>query len=127
MYVLAMAYQDGRGVKKDEDAAAAWLIKAAQAESPDAMECLGRALIREDDPARQAAGAHLLIKAAAKDNIAAMRELADCYRTGRGVAMNRNEADRWQHAANIRAMGKIDWATIAIQAENATNDTVKTK
>jgi hypothetical protein len=113
MYALAMAYQEGRGVKNDEDAAAAWLIKAVQAESPDAMECLGSALVLEGNPAQQAAGIQWLTKAAAKENVAAMRELAACYRAGKAVAKDSKEAERWEREVNMRETGEGVWSTVS--------------
>jgi TPR repeat protein len=109
MFALALCYNDGRGVKKDVDVARGWLVKAVHAESPDAMGYLGNALAHESDPEDQADGVTWLTKAAMKGNIAAMRDLARCYRFGKGVAANRTEADRWEREAELRASGKPFW------------------
>lgn len=64
-----------------------------------------------------------LTKAVMNGNIAAMCNLARCYRLGKGLAANRNEADRWEREAELRASGKPFWSTVFVGSESETGKT----
>lgn len=97
---LGVAYENGRGVAKDEREAVRWYRLAAQQGDADAqnnlggMYAFGRGVAKDDREAE-----HWWRLAAEQGNPAAQHNLGWMYANGLGVAKDEREAVRWYHLA----------------------------
>ena len=84
---LAICYEIGNGVAKDETAAVEWYTKAAEAGHTQAMYNLGRCYEHGKGVAKDVAKAvEWYTKGADAGHILAMNNLGACYERGKGVA-----------------------------------------
>lgn len=101
MFHLAMLYEGGLGVEKDEIAARRYLEMAARSEVP--IACLMLALkkfgVKDATPADQREGAALLLTAAEGGNQQAQTMYAMCCENGIGVEKDLAEAAGWYRRA----------------------------
>ena len=95
-WILALAYEHGRGVKEDIHKAAELYEKGAAAGSPDCLNSLGnyyaRGIVFRKDEQK---AFELFQKAAEQGNGLAMRNLGNCYQFGTGVTGNMQKAVEW--------------------------------
>ncbi len=112
MFNLALALQQGDGVKIGHPLARRWYEEAAEAGHGLSMRMLGRTYYNGTGVRRDYVQARIwLEKAAAKDDAEAMRLLGDIYENGRGIVRNYALARQWyaQAAAanDTRAMQSL--------------------
>ena len=92
-FELAMAYDQGTGVKKDAVAAANWCLKAAEQGLAPAQNCIGSMLQFGDGVAQDdAAAVSWYEKAAAQGYGESYTNLAYMYDLGKGVPQDRAKA-----------------------------------
>lgn len=95
-YALGSRYLTGKGVERDEDAAATWFERAAQGGHAGAQYLLGASYYTGDGRARNDARAFSwLTKAAGQGHPRAQYMLAGAFTKGRGVAPDPAWAARW--------------------------------
>lgn len=96
-YVLAIAYEYGRGVPQDATAALSWYTKSAERNHCAAQVVLARKHYTGDDIARDEAQAYRWYERLAKNNVLmGVQALARRYRYGWGVDADRERARYWE-------------------------------
>jgi hypothetical protein len=87
---------EGLGVKADKKDGANYLLRAAEADFPQAMYYVGNCYMNGDGLTKNAEQAVKWYKlAAGKRNVHAQWALAQCYRTGNGTPINFDQAIYW--------------------------------
>jgi hypothetical protein len=95
MLELADALRDGDPPARDVPGAVNWYQRASEAGSVEARARLGTLLLHDPTVADPSRGLIELRLAADGGSAAAMSELGDAYRLGRGVPADRATAQRW--------------------------------
>jgi hypothetical protein len=99
-FTLGVAYDLGRGVKKDPAESAQWFRKAANQDHPPALAAYASKLERGDGVAKNTAKAALYyLRAAQRGHPPAMSRLAYMYYTGVGVPRDFRRAGAWYQRA----------------------------
>lgn len=105
-WILALAYEHGRGVPDDAETALEFFTKAAELGHIESMQNIGAMYINGEGMEKDAEKAFEWFKKAAEGGyIIACGAVGHMYETGEGVEANRDEA--------------IKWYTIAAEADNA--------
>ncbi len=122
MAELFFCYRDGKGVRRDLDQAIAWLRKGAEAGSDIAQANLGYQYDNpiNHEPRDTAKAAHWYTKAAEQGNAWAMAELFLCYRDGKGVRRDLDQAMAWLRKG-AEAGSDIAQANLGYQYDNPIN------
>ena len=101
-YRLAIMYQNGLGVVRNELLATKWMIAAANQGYPMAQHGLGFMYMEGDCVARNGAKAVSWFKKAAEQGMAGSQTtLAMMYETGNGVEQDMEEARKWYRLAGF--------------------------
>ena len=96
MWILALAYEHGRGVDQDTDKANELYKKGAELGHAPSMNSLACAYIHEETDGKTKEDAFELFKKAAEmGNVDAMRNLGRCYQYEEGTDYNMKEAVFW--------------------------------
>ena len=99
-WVLALAYEHGRGVRKNAKRAMAYYQKGADLGNLDCLANLGVYYIEgEKVPEDKEKGFELCLKAAEQGNGVAMRAVGTCYQFGHGVQDDMEKAIYWYEKA----------------------------
>ena len=99
-WVLALAYEHGRGVRKNAKRAMAYYQKGADLGNLDCLANLGVYYIEgEKVPEDKKKGFELCLKAAEQGNGVAMRAVGTCYQFGHGVQDDMEKAIYWYEKA----------------------------
>ena len=99
-WVLALAYEHGRGVRKHAKRALAYYQKGAELGNLDCLANLGVYYIEgEKVPEDKEKGFRLCLKAAEQGNGVAMRAVGTCYQFGHGVRDDMKKAIYWYEKA----------------------------
>lgn len=118
MWVLALAYHHGRGVKQDMDQAIAYYKKGADLGNADCMHNLGcEYLSGEHLWKNEKKGFDLVKRAAEKGNGLAMYNLGRAYQFGTGCAGNMQKALEWyEKAAEVLHDPQIEQRVMAFRS-----------
>ena len=96
MWILALAYEHGRGVDQDTDKANELYKKGAELGHAPSMNSLAYAYILEETDGKTKEDAFELFKKAAEmGNVDAMKNLGRCYQYEEGTDYNMKEAVFW--------------------------------
>lgn len=99
-YDLAVCYQTGTGVPKDQAQEAQWMLKASLHGNPRAQFLVASAKLSGNGLPRDLPGAVGLFRLLAISGTAdAQEDYAACLWSGSGVAMDRDAAMQWFHKA----------------------------
>ena len=99
-WILALAYQHGRGVNEDIDKALELYQKGAEAGSAACMHNLGCEYMSGENVHKDTQKAFELIKTAAEQGYGlAMRDLGKCYQFAKGTSGNMKKAVEWYEKA----------------------------
>ncbi|KAI9205641.1 uncharacterized protein BJ171DRAFT_598302 [Polychytrium aggregatum] len=108
LYLLARFYESGFGVRKDEDEAVKIYYRAADCGSADAQYMLGQ-MLEMGDPhvlKDESKAVHYYSLAADQAHSDAAYRLSVCYKKGKGVHADEDEALKWSHRAAVT--GNLD-------------------
>jgi len=95
-YRLAIMYQNGLGVVRNELLAMKWMVAAANQDFPLAQHGLGFMYMEGDCVAKNSSKAVSWFKKAAEQGMAGSQTtLAMMYETGNGVEQDTDEAKKW--------------------------------
>jgi TPR repeat protein len=98
---------EGLGIKADKKEGANYLLKAAEADFPQAMYYVGNCYMNGDGLTKNAEQALKWYKlAAGKNNAHAQWSLAQCYRTGKGTTVNYDQALYWYAESLSKGYGR---------------------
>ncbi len=101
-YRLAIMYQNGLGVVKNELLAMKWMVAAANQDFPLAQHGLGFMYMEGDCVAKNSVKAISWFKKAAEQGLAGSQTtLAMMYETGNGVEKDIEEAKKWYRLAGF--------------------------
>ena len=101
-YRLAVMYQNGLGVVRNELLAMKWMVAAAKQDFPLAQHGLGFMYMEGDCVAKNGEKAVLWFKKAAEQGLAGSQTtLAMMYETGNGVEKDMEEARSWYRKAGF--------------------------
>jgi len=101
-YRLAIMYQNGLGVVRNELLAMKWMIAAANQDFPLAQHGLGFMYMEGDCVAKNGAKAVEWFRKAAEQGMAGSQTtLAMMYETGNGVTRDTEEAKKWYRLAGF--------------------------
>lgn len=96
LYILGLAYANGRGVKKDTKKAVTYYKKGADLGNAICMNNLAIAYVEgKCIPQNMALGFEYFLKAAENGYVPAMRSVGSCYQFGHGVDDDMNKAIEW--------------------------------
>jgi len=96
MYILGMAYAQGRAVEQDLQTAYSWYEKGAAQNHAPSLHAVAQMILQGDVQDRSDEEAFsLLLRAAKAGYVPAMRDTARCYRFGEGVEESMTEALAW--------------------------------
>lgn len=102
-FELGLAYNAGRGVEVDAEAAARWINRAAEGDEPAALYLIGAAYAAGNGVEKNSAkAAELLKRAAVQGHARAQYLLADAFYRGDGVDKDVNWAGRWYGKAALQ-------------------------
>lgn len=115
LYAMAVLARQGRGVPRDLNEAASWMVKAAAERNTAAQVEYAIMLFNGEGVQRdEAAAARMFTQAAARGNAVAQNRLARLYAAGRGVPRNLTEAGKWHDLAQRQGL-KDAWLDNALK------------
>ena len=128
MHLLGLAYDAGRGTKRNIKEAVRWFKKAAKLGSPHAQQALANLYAAGDGvPQDYKKAVYWLRKAAKQDHGRAQAYLAEYYKIGRGVPQSDRKAILWNRvaASNGDAMGANGLGMIYTRGSGVKKDHAK--
>lgn len=128
MHLLGLAYDAGRGTKRNIKEAVRWLKKAAKLGNPHAQQALANLYATGDGvPQDDKKTVYWLRKAAKQDHGRAQAYLAEYYKIGRGVPQSDRKAILWYRvaASNGDAMGANGLGIIYTRGSGVKKDHAK--
>lgn len=101
MWVLALAYEHGRGIDNDLEKASEYYRRGAEQGHAACQNSLGCMYLNGKPMARDMkTGYHWLLRSAEQGNAQGMYNLARCYQFGHGVQEDMGKAIEWYEKAN---------------------------
>ncbi len=93
-YVIGIMYQNGFGVKKDNERAKFWFFQSAEAGEPAGMESYGKFVLQDSGSTNgeKNKAFKILKKAAAQNDYFAMEDYVDACLSGKGGLLKMNKA-----------------------------------
>ena len=105
MWILALAYEHGRGVKADARKAVSYFEKGAALENAECQHSLGcEYMTGRNLKQNKEKGFELFLKSAQQGYGLAMRDVGYCYQIGEGCGSDLEKAAKWYE----KALEKID-------------------